>query len=394
MPEPMDRETFLAHVAARLDMPAPAATDALDELRLHLVEAEEAELAGGASRAEASRRAVERMGDADRLGRELTRAHRARRPLLQYVSGALWDVGFEAWRAYLLAIVVLVVSVGLALPVTSTLLNAFGRGYGSFLTGPWASVGIVALTWLGFAAAGWELPRRLADRTGRDLERVRMVTAVAGLASSSVALWAVISIQLDAILAVGLPVAPFVFAAVALRAPGSPRFRPGAVPAVLLGLALVPVAVVLGVLSATPVPSDWTADTSSFGLAPEAAGIDPADVAVGRWTRDGGVTEVDVSLTSPADAQVASVIVEAWPAEVVDAVMQFGPVPIATVTRAAGTEAPLELVVPALRHPVETVTIVVGVLPDGRRVVLDTDLSLEETPPWHGTLWEWWADGS
>ena len=38
----------------------------------------------------------------------------------------------------------------------------------------------------------------------------------------------------------------------------------------------------------------------------------------------------------------------------------------------------------------DTVRVLVGVKPDGTRVLLDQDLSVEPTPPWLGTLAEWW----
>ena len=59
----MDRETFLAHVAAGLGMPIADAAEAIEELRVHLQDAAAGLQERGVAPGEAERTAVERMGE-------------------------------------------------------------------------------------------------------------------------------------------------------------------------------------------------------------------------------------------------------------------------------------------------------------------------------------------
>jgi hypothetical protein len=87
-------------------------------------------------------------------------------------------------------------------------------------------------------------------------------------------------------------------------------------------------------------------------------------------------------------ARLPTLRVEVWPARVV---VRFGSAPL--VVKPAPTEpiTTLEYSLPALRDPVTTMTFVVGIAPDGRRVVLGENLELVRTTPWTGTLADWWT---
>jgi hypothetical protein len=72
-------------------------------------------------------------------------------------------------------------------------------------------------------------------------------------------------------------------------------------------------------------------------------------------------------------------------------VVRFGGAPL--VTQGAATEPVtiLRYSLPLLRDSMTTATFVVGIAPDGRRVILGENLDLARTPPWTGTLVEWWT---
>jgi hypothetical protein len=99
--------------------------------------------------------------------------------------------------------------------------------------------------------------------------------------------------------------------------------------------------------------------------------------------------------SGPAGAALAARLptlqLEIWPAQVLDGVVQFGSRPL--VTEAAPTEpvTTFQYSLPRLRNPVTTTTFVIGIAPDGGRVVLGANLDLTRTPPWTGTLVEWWT---
>ena len=386
----MDREAFLAHVAARLDMPAPNALETIDELRGHLEDAVANGRDHGESAADAERHAVERIGDPDLLGRELTRAYRARRPLLAVVGGSARAAASESLRAWMQVILVTVIAGSLGLAVASAVLHAIGRDYGSMLTGPALSAVTVGLVWLGFAAVGWALPGRITDLSGRDHDTVRRVVALTGLVVSSVALWLVLSFQLDAVTAIGLPLAPIVFALVALAVPAEPRIRIGLRETLAIGLLLVvPVAFLAIVTATSPRNGEWTADLGSLGVPPEESGIGMGTVQA-TWETWGRAEAVDVSMPEALAGTLQSLRVEVWPIVFEDGMMRFGPAPLATTVEEAAADTTLNYAAPSLRRPVDTVRVLVGVEPDGTRVLLDQDLSPEPTQPWQGTLADWW----
>ncbi len=383
----MDREGFLARVAARLDMPLAQATNALDGLRAHLEDAAAAGRERGESPADAERRAVERMGDPDLLGRELTRAHRARRPLLAVIGGSVRAAANETARASMQGAILIVVSVPLGLVIAGGALHAVGRDYGSLLAG---SVLSVLLTWLGFGVVGWTLPGRITDLSGRDHDVVRRVVALTGLVVSSLFLWLVVDFRLDDVLAVGLPLAPLAFVLVALSVPVAPRFHVGMRETLGLGVLLILPLAVLGVLTATPRGVDsWSADLASFGVPAEETWLGNGTVRV-DWETGFGPETVDISMPADAAERLSTLEVEVWPVDIVDGVMRFGAAPLVTAVSSAGAETTLRYVVPSPQRPLETIRILVGGERDGTRIVIDQDLARLQTQSWNGTLARWW----
>jgi hypothetical protein len=395
VPEPMDRETFLAHVAARLDIPGDAAQEAIDELRGHLEDTAAGLREGGEPGVDAERRAVARMGDPDSLGRELTRSYRARRPLLSVIGGSVWAAGAEAVRAWFLVLIVLAIAGLLGLVVATAILGALDRVYGSLLTGRIASVSTVLLSVTAFASVGWTLPARITDLSGRPFERVRPVVAVAGFLASSAILWFAVNLELDDLLAVGLPVGPVAFLLVAARAPEERPYRPGVLTAVALGLALVVPTALLAIGSALAAPQSagWTTDLSTLGITQEDAGLEGIDATVSWDTWNGGRAETldfgvqDITDGTPRPDRLRA---EVWRASVGDGVLRLEPVPLVATEHAFGDDVSLRWLMPTLRTPVETVRTLVAVMPDGSRVLLDQDLDLRPTPRWNGTLAAWW----
>jgi hypothetical protein len=296
----------------------------------------------------------------------------------------------ESLRAWMQVVLVIIVAGPLGLAIASWVLNAVGRDYGPMLTGPALSAVTVGLVWLGFAAVGWALPGRITDISGRDHETVRPAVAVTGLVVSSLVLWLVVSFELDAVTAIGLPLAPVVFALVALVVPAEPRIRIRVRETLAIGLLLIAPVALLGVVTATSPREDaWSADLGGLGMPAEEVGLGMATVHA-DWQTWGEHGVVDVSMTEEVASSLESLRVEVWPVVIEDEVMRFGPEPLVTTVEQALAETSLVYLVPTPRRTVDTVRILVGVQSDGTRVLLDQDLSVEPTPPWLGTLSEWW----
>jgi hypothetical protein len=90
-------------------------------------------------------------------------------------------------------------------------------------------------------------------------------------------------------------------------------------------------------------------------------------------------------------ARFATLQVEVWPARLLDGVVQFGAAPLVTVSAATEPVTTLRYSLPRVRDPMTTATFVVGIAPDGRRVIVGENLDLARTPPWSGTLVDWWT---
>jgi hypothetical protein len=397
VPDPGERDAFLASVRSRLDLPDAIARDVLEELAGHLEDAAAELRTAGLSADDAERRAIGRLGDARALGTELARARRGRRQLLAAVGGGIRAVLAEGIRTWIFLAVLASLTAILALPAAMIFAHVLGRSSSSYFGGPIGSLATVGAVVGGFAYLGWVLPARIAGPAVRSVRGVRRAVALLGLAVGSGVLWFLVPVAMDPVLAVGLPLGPVAFALAAFRAPERPTFRVGFVPAVI-GAAVLFLPMTLLALAATDPPLDnWMADTSPIGDAPAATDVENTALGISWSGPDGrGWAEVTVDAGNAA-ATVATRLptlrVEIWSARVVDGVVRFGSAPL--VAQLAPTEpvTTLDYSSPRLRDPVTTMTFVVGIAPDGRRVVLDEKLDLTRTPPWTGTLAEWWTGG-
>jgi hypothetical protein len=396
VPDPGERNAFLASVRSRLDLPDAIARDVLEELAGHLEDAAAELRAAGLSADDAERRAIGRLGDARALGTELARARRGRRQLLAAVGGGIRAVLAEGIRTWIFLAVLASLTAILALPAASIFAHVLGRSTSSYFGGPIGSLATVGAVVGGFAYLGWVLPARIAGPAVRSVFGVRRGVALIGLALGSAVLWFLVSVAMDPVLAVGLPLGPVAFALAALRAPERPTFRVGFVPAVIGAAVLFLPMTLLALATATDAHSDnWMADTSPIGDAPAATDVENTALGISWSGPDGrGWAEVTVDAGNAA-ATVATRLptlrVEVWSARVVDGAVHFGSAPLVAQGTATEPITALDYSVPRLRDPLTTMAFVVGIAPDGRRVVLGENLELVRTPPWTGTLAEWWT---
>ena len=394
MPDTRDRDAFLAAVRTRLDLPDAIAHEILEELVGHLEDSATELRAAGLSAADAERRAVGRLGDPGPLAVDLARARRGRRRLLAALGGGIQAVIVEGIRTWIFLALAFFLAEMFAIPAASTLLHAIGRSTSSYFEGPLGSLATVSAVGAGFAYLGWIMPNRVAGRAVRSVRGVKLPIAALGLTIGSVIVWLFVQVAVDPVLAVGLPLGPVAFAVAALRAPERPTFRMGFVPAVIgAGALFVPMTLLALATTTDSSSGGWMADTSSIGAEPAATDVESA-VSVdwaGPYGEAGEVTVDTGQAAKAVAARLPMLRVEVWPAGVVDGTMLFGAAPL--VSESAGTEpvTTLRYSLPRLRYPVTTTTFVIGIAPDGGRVVLGANLDLTRTPPWTGTLVEWWT---
>jgi hypothetical protein len=387
------RDAFLASVSAHLDLPRDAVPGVLEELADHLADATDELIGQGVAADDAERRAIGRFGDPRALGGELSRARHTRRQVWAAVGGGIRGLVVEGVRTWIFAAMLVVVAFLLASPLFSFVLHAQGRSSGySTLIG---SSGSLLTSLLGLISAGylgWVLPTRVARSAGRSVRGVRRAVAAVGLVGGSAFLWLVPQMDLDPVLAVGLAITPLAFALAAFRAPERPTVRVGIVPALVGGVLLCLPMTALAVATATDSgQGGWMADTSPIGAD---RSTNAASVSVNwstSWASERGAVTVSFP-DAAAAAEFAKIRVEAWPTQVRDGVMEFGRAPLIVAAAAvSGLDTTVSYRLPALRDPVTTTTFLVGVRTDGSRIVFDEDLSLTSTPPWRGTLFDWWA---
>jgi len=401
VPDPGERDAFLASVRSRLDLPDAIARDVLEELAGHLEDAVSELRAAGLSAEDAERRAIGRLGDGRALGSELARARRGRRQLLAAVGGGIRAVLVEGIRTWVFLAVLASLTAILALPAASIVRLLLGlRSTSSMLVGMPGSLATAGVVVGGFAYLGWILPARFAGPAVRSVRGVRRAVALVGLAVGSGVLWFLVPVAMDPVLAVGLPLGPVAFALTALRAPERPTVRVGFVPAVIgAAILFLPMTLLALATPTDPILDAWMVYTSPIGDMPAATDVENTALGITwsfSWSVSRGPAEVTVDAGDSAAtvaARLPTLRVEVWPARVVDGVVRFGSAPL--IAQGAPTEpiTTLHYTLPALRDPLTTMAFVVGIAPDGRRVILDEKLDLTRTPPWTGTLAEWWTGG-
>ena len=394
MPEALDRDAFLVQVAAGLDLPEALARDVLEELASHLDDAAADLRTDGISAEDADRRAFGRLGDPLALGRGLARARHGRRQLLAAAGGGIRAVLVEGIRTYLFLGLSFALAMTFAIPIASSILHLAGTSTSNYFGGPLGS-GVTVLAVLGGSAyLCWVLPARIATPAVRSVRGVRRPVAALGLAIGSAVVWLLVPLTLDPVLAVGLPLGPLAFTAAALRAPEPPTFRVGFIPATLLVAALIVPMTFVALATTTPSgQGGWEADSSAIGAAPAADSLENTSVNASWSMGAPGDIEVTLDLGDAAPTlmdRYTTLAVETWPAVNVNERILLGPVPLVALRVPTQPSTTINLSLPHLRDSVTTATFVVGITPDGRRVVLAEDFSLYPTPVWRGTVADWW----
>jgi hypothetical protein len=270
------------------------------------------------------------------------------------------------------------------------------------------SLGSVVVTVAWFAWLGRVLPARVAKSGRRSVAGVRIATGVIGFILGSAILWLLVSIELDAALALGLPLGPAAFLVAALRAPSDPSpvlgRRRGA-SAALIGLAVLVATIAALTSASTSQGGGWEADLSVVGGDPAqypvftttdySTNLAPA----GFWSFSGGkrnTTAEEATLTIADEAQAAAlasqfpvIALEIRPAKTVGGQLVIG-APIAVATSRTSAQTQIQVAVPVYRTRTDVIAVVVAIASDGTRVnigMLDGPFS---TPSWRGTLADWW----
>jgi hypothetical protein len=400
VPEPLDRSDFLLRVGAAVDLQPNEVGEVIEELNSHLSDAAAGWRDAGYDHDDAERRAIRGLGDPAALGQELGKARRERRHLLAAVGGAVFNaVGFGLWAYAFLWVVV--GGWGLiSLLAAMSLAQAAGWQNGGWVTGPAASIGSVAVTTAWFAWVGWALPWRVARSAKRSVRGVQRAVGLAGFALGSIALWFLIPVKMDVVLALGLPLGPLAFLAAALHAADGPALWP---PTTLrqrltIALAVTMSVTVAGLLTVKPSEGDqsWTADSSGIGAPADGPLLEATRIS--SWSSGEGDLGFTIGFVDDAAAvEVArsypSIRAEAWATDVRDGQLVFGPAPIAVTAAATpGTrdEQSLAIDLPRYRARVSVMSFLVALRADGTRVVLVGPDGFIPTPLWSGTLFDWW----
>jgi hypothetical protein len=404
VPEPLDREAFLAAVHRGLDLPCDVAADVLEELAGHLDDAAAGYREAGYSKEDADRRAVRDMGDPRELGGSLGRARRRSRFLLAVVGGAVRSVLLDGLRVWILLGLLATLFSMIALAIVSTVLHVLGTSTSSYFGGQLGSAASLLVIWAWFAWVGWIVPVRVAARACRSVRGVRRAVAMAGLAAGWWVTCGLLTLTLDPVLALGLPLGPVAFALAALRS--GDRSMSNVDPqlgrsAALGGTILVVIATTaLAFATITPSNTGWEADFSALGAVPEAypviATTDPSISwgPVSDTSRSAGVdvTFPDDAQTAAFAAQLPVLRAEVWPATIVEGQVRFGSAPLAWAEAPTTAVVQLAWTTPTPHERTTVGMVLVGIARDGTRVVVAYG-DVGRTPAWQGTVVDWWVRG-
>ncbi len=401
MPEPLDRATFLLRVADAVDLQPAEVGEVLEELNSHLSDAAAGWREAGLDMDDAEQRAIRGLGDPAELGRELGRARHRRKQLLAAVGGAAFSaLGFGAASFAVVGLLATAV-VLCSLSVFTAIVQLTGMSVSGWFTGPAANAGTVALALLWFAWMGWALPARVARRLGRSVRGVRLVVGIAGLAVGSALVWTVFSADIDWILALGLPLGPAAFLFTALRPAPSVRSFPQTTArgrlALLLAVVVATTAAGFATARANDYASWWEMNLASIGspsdteplLASSGSSVDWGEV-------QGGPGRLAVyALSDSTDAaafeqRFSEFRLEVWPVATEGHEVQVGPAPLVVAATPVAPEMVTSLDLPTPRNAILVETVAVLVAKDGTRVLLEAAGAPELTPPWRGTLVDWW----
>ena len=400
MPEPLDRDAWLARVATSLNLPRDDAADVLEELAGHLEDASAAWRDAGIDPIDADRRAVRELGDPLALGRDLGRARRRGRFLLAAVGGGIRSVLLDGLRVWIMLGLLATLFSMIALAIVSTVLHLLGTSSSSYFGGQLGSAASLVVIWAWFAWVGWIVPVRVAARARRSVRGVRRATAFAGLLAGWWVTCGLLTLTLDPVLAVGLPLGPVAFALAALRSGDrsmsnvDPQFGRRAF--VAGTIVIVTATTALAFATITPRNDGWEADFSALGAAPEAypviASTDPSI----SWGPGFDASWAGVDVTFTDDAQAAAFAgplpvlrAEVWPVTIVDGQVRFGSAPLAWAEAPTTADVRLTWTTPTPHERTTVALVLVGITRDGARVIVDPG-DVGRTPAWRGTVVDWW----
>ena len=320
-------DVYLAGLLAALELPSSERIEVRDEIGAHLVDLRSDLVYGGLTPESAGDEAIRRLGPADVLAREITRARQTRRALLAAIGGATWAATGAAARGLILGLAgVTVVSVA-GLLVMAGASRVFGTGTWTLWDAGWFTAIGVAAFWVAAWLAGRTLVSVTARRSHRPAERVRRwIGLVGGLFVALVALvWFEAPQNLWSVVALAL--VPFGFIAASLSGTDQPtELSKKARRASLALFATVLVAIpVLGVLIAAPVseqgaPGVRSGPYSSMQALLHATGFDlpgrfvpdPPDLGTTAMTLDHGLATGSLENAGAVTTRWHDIRLEAW----------------------------------------------------------------------------------
>jgi hypothetical protein len=409
VPEPLERASYLRQVADAVDLQPTEVGEVLEELNSHLSDAAAGWRESGLDPDDAERRALRGLGDPAQLGRELGKARHERRQLLAAAGGGIWSaLTFGIWS--FLFVWILFGGLGLVVTVaTVSVLHGFRIETGNWLSGPAGSLITVALTTLWFAWMGWVLPQRVARAARRSVRGVQRAVGIGGFAIGTAILWTLPTLIMDPVLAIGLPLGPLAFLVAAQRPCRATDPFPVTTLRTRLGLAVAvaTATVVMGLATmgpSTPMERGFGFDVSHIGMS-DFPGLDPADSrpSVSFQVTPGTSPTLTASAFYPDDAWLTAFAarypttsLEIWPLVAATSDLYVpGPAPLATMqfaTTSTAFDNPITMAMAMPRTPELVTTVLVAVGSDGSRVVIGPP-DANQTPTWHGTLFDWWFAG-
>ena len=203
-------DRYLERLEVHLRMPPEAAGNVLDEVAAHIDDAIAAGMLEGLTPDAAERRALDRLGPPDALGKDLRRTHQTRRRLLAAAGSGVWHGTqglVRGWfGGYIVALPVLLVALYVA---------QIGQAVFGFRNGVSTANAIFDVAiWLAVWGAAWVSARTIVEavsrRSLRSIESIRTPLAVGGAAL--VAVPAILLPADHSLLSVAMAIAtPFVF---------------------------------------------------------------------------------------------------------------------------------------------------------------------------------------
>lgn len=398
-----DRSAFIGQVAARLRLPPAAALEVLEEIDGHIDDAMAALRGEGLTDAQAEREAIARLGDAGELAAGIRRARQTRRRLLVAAGYGVWAGIVGAVWGYLFVVAIGILAVVASVIVVSALAQVVDLGS----TGGAPLPAILSVVYVAAAAgnAGRRITELIADRSERLVADVRWAVAMIGGGALAMVLVFLVRGALDAATVVGILTMPIALVVGALMT--SQPTRPARV-RIQLGGGLVLVAIV--VATGALVASNLATRGPTFFVMDRDPGLDRVGVEAEGPARD-GIISITSSTAHGYPPDAYEIVLEVAPSHSLtgwsdlrmEAWMAHGEPYLRLDPAATGpaATAPIRLVGAgmyegslAVEPAKESLTYQVfttGVAPDGRRTILSGPGETLTSPPWVGTVWEWFT---